>query len=54
MQIVALAYMRDVIRKTNEYYDEKTTSLSDYSILICNLPKREGMKKRLVQFINEK
>ena len=54
MQMVALAYMRDVIRKTNEYYDERTTSLSDYSVLLCNLPKKEGMKNRLRQFLDEK
>jgi hypothetical protein len=54
MQMVALAYLRDVIRKTNEYYDERTTSLSDYSILLCNLPKKEGMKNRLREFLDEK
>lgn len=54
MQMVGLAYMRDVIRKTNEYYDERTTSLSDYSILLCNLPKKDGMKNRLREFLDEK
>jgi hypothetical protein len=38
IHMAALIYIRDNIRKTIEYYDEKTTSLSDYSIIIKNLP----------------
>jgi hypothetical protein len=42
--ILALIYIRDAIRKTYEYYDEKTTSLSDYSIIIKNLPMKSGIQ----------
>ena len=50
MQMVALAYMRDVIGKTNRYYEERETSISNYSIFIRNLPKKEGMKNLLRDF----
>jgi hypothetical protein len=53
MQMVALAYMRDVIGKTNRYYEERETSISNYSIFIRNLPKKEGMKNLLREFFEK-
>ena len=47
----ALIYIRDNIRKTIEYYDEKTTSLSDYSFFMKNLPLKEGIQKDIRNFI---
>lgn len=36
-----------------EYYDEKTTSLSDFTILIKNLPRKEDIEKNLRSFLND-
>ena len=33
VQMGVLLYIRDLISKTRNYYDERTCSLSDYSIL---------------------
>jgi len=44
---MALLYMRDTIKKTNDYYDERTTSLSDYSIIINNLPHSIGIGAKI-------
>lgn len=48
----ALIYIRDNIRKTVEYYDEKTTSLSDYSFIMKNLPLKDGIQKDIKNFVN--
>lgn len=32
--LLALLYMRDRLRKINEYYDERSISYSDFSIII--------------------
>jgi hypothetical protein len=53
IHLVGLVYMRDMIRKTNDYYDERTTSLSDYSVLFRNLPKKLGTEKRIREFLRE-
>ncbi len=53
IHMLALIYIRDNIRKTIEYYDEKTTSLSDYSFLIKNLPKKNGIQGDIRRFVNE-
>ncbi len=47
IQIFALFYIRDVLRKTNEYYDERTTSLSDYSIFLTKMPKQKGLGRKI-------
>jgi hypothetical protein len=36
--------MRDTIRKTEEYYDERAISYSDYAVMIENLPTKENIK----------
>ncbi len=38
-----LLYIRDKIRKTNEYYDERSTTLSDYSVTLKHLPRKKGI-----------
>lgn len=45
--------MRDLIVKTIEYYDEKTTSLSDYSIQIKDIPLQDKVQSKINEFINE-
>lgn len=36
-----------------EYYDEKTTSLSDYSIQIKDIPLQDKVQQKIKGFINE-
>ncbi len=51
VQLGVLLYIRDLISKTRNYYDERTCSLSDYSILVTNIPERPGMRARLTHFL---
>jgi hypothetical protein len=51
IHLMALLYMRDTIKKTNDYYDERTTSLSDYSVMINGLPPHPGNGKRIRDFM---
>ncbi len=37
--------------KTLQYYDERTTSLSDYSMMFTDLPKKKGLKKYLQKLL---
>lgn len=53
VHLFALIYIRDNIRKTYEYYDEKTTSLSDYTLIIKKMPLKDGIQKNIKDFINE-
>ena len=39
-----------MIVKTNGYYDERTTSLSDYSLIINNIPKQLGVEAKIRKF----
>ena len=48
-----LLYMRDHIRKLEAYYDERNTSLSDYSVMMKNIPKIKNVKKKLVDFFQK-
>ncbi len=47
IHVAMLLYIRDLITKTRNYYDERTCSLSDYSILATKLPKKKGLRKNL-------
>lgn len=51
IHFLALLYIRDNINKTMQYYDERMTSLSDFSLIIKNLPLREGIQKSIRAFI---
>jgi hypothetical protein len=51
VQLGILLYVRDLITKTRNYYDERTCSLSDYSIIITNLPEKKGMRASLTNFL---
>lgn len=51
IQLAVLMYIRDLIGKTRSYYDERTCSLSDYSIIVYNLPKRTGTRRNLLKFL---
>ena len=47
LHLVVLLYIRDLMAKTRSYYDERTCSLSDYSILLKNLPQKKGTRAKL-------
>jgi hypothetical protein len=47
IQFGMLLYIRDLITKTRNYYDERTCTLSDYSVLVTKLPKKKGTRKNL-------
>lgn len=45
--------MRDNIKKLANYYDERNTSLSDYSIMMKNLPMTKGIQQKITRFFKE-
>jgi hypothetical protein len=51
IQLLCLAYVRDMISKTRNYYNERSTLISHYSVMIANLPKQAGADKRLRNFM---
>lgn len=53
LQLLALMYIRDNIRKKYEYFDERKKSLSHYSLLIKNLPLKNGIQQNIKDFINK-
>ena len=50
IHFVFLVYMRDNLIKLEAYYDERTTSLSDYTVLLKYLPKTKGVQKKIKNF----
>jgi hypothetical protein len=48
-----LLYIRDLITKTRNYYDERTCSLSDYSVMVTNLPRKKNTRKNLETFLEQ-
>lgn len=51
LHLAVLLYIRDLMAKTRSYYDERTCSLSDYSILLKNLPPKKGTKAKLMNLL---
>ena len=47
IQLLFLIYMRDKIIKLNSYYDERSASLSNYSLIMKNMPKKHGIQATL-------
>lgn len=45
--------MRDHITKLEAYYDERNTSLSDYSVILKNIPKQKNIQLKLKQFFQK-
>jgi hypothetical protein len=50
MHLGFLIYMRDKIMKLEAYYDERSTTLTDYSIIIKNIPKQKKLQAKLHEF----
>ncbi len=53
LQIMVLLYIRDILRKTSQYYDEREISPADFSILVENLPKCEQITKKINSFLKD-
>ncbi|EFX59898.1 hypothetical protein DAPPUDRAFT_346550 [Daphnia pulex] len=53
LHLGVLLYIRDLITKTRNYYDERTCSLSDYSVLVKNLPCKKGTRAKMALVLTE-
>lgn len=53
VQLMGLIYVRDTINKTRNYYDERTTLLSDYSVIFHNIPRETQTEQKLKRFLAE-
>ena len=47
-----LVYIRNRLIKFLGYYDERTTTPSDYAIIAKNLPPGPGIQQKLVRFFS--
>ena len=47
IQLAMLLFIRNRLTKNMSYYRERETTLSDYSVLIKELPKVPGIKKKV-------
>jgi len=53
IHLVALIGIRNNLLKEEQYYDERTCSLSDYSIIVSNLPQTHGVKKMVIKLFEK-
>jgi hypothetical protein len=52
IHVLALLYIKDKIIKTWEYYDEMESDLSDYAVMVKNIPDGvTEVRQRISQFI---
>jgi hypothetical protein len=53
IQLLGLIYIRDMIKKTRKYYNERSTLISHYSLMISNLPRQVGIDKKIREFMKK-
>lgn len=54
IHVLALLYIKDKISKTWEYYDEMESDLSDYAVIVKNIPEKvTGIKQRFEDFFSQ-
>lgn len=53
LTILYFIYMRDTLRKLIDYYDERCTTFSDYSILLKHLPKKINTKASIYSLLSQ-
>lgn len=54
IHVLALLYIKDKIIKTWEYYDEMESDLSDYAVIVKNIPEgTTNVRQRLTNFIGK-
>jgi hypothetical protein len=52
IHVLTLLYIKDKISKTWEYYDEMESDLSDYAVMVKNIPEgMSGIRERLKNFL---
>jgi hypothetical protein len=51
VQLLGLMYIRDVILKTLEYYEERNTLISDFAVIFMNLPQDVGVIAKIRGFL---
>lgn len=52
IHIFTLVYIREHLTKMKEYFDEKTTSPSDFSILMTDLAQSPGQKSSIRKILS--
>lgn len=45
--MLALVYIRDKLTKANSYYDEITTTMSDFSVILKDVPAVIGVQAKI-------
>lgn len=53
IHLIALIGIRNMLSKEGKYYDERTCSLSDYSVLVSNIPKIYNTGKSIRKLFKE-
>lgn len=53
IQLMALIYIRDKLTKANSYYDEISTTMSDYSLIIKDIPVTDRVQAKVRRMFNE-
>ena len=51
MHLLGLVYVRDTITKTRNYYDERTTLISDFAVIMHNIPRETHTEQKLKRFL---
>ena len=50
LHLCFLIYLRDKLIKLESYYDERTTSLSDYAVIMKNIPPQIKLMEKIKKF----
>lgn len=45
-------YIRNDMIKLEEYYRERSTDISDFAIIVKNLPRMPNIRKKIIRFFN--
>ena len=50
LHLIMLVYIRNKQNRLYNYYDEKTCSLSDYTVIMRRIPEEEGNKQKIKEY----
>ena len=53
IHLIALIAVRNMILKEEQYYDERTTLISKYSIILHNLPNVTNLKRKVKDWFEQ-
>lgn len=51
IQLLGLLYIRDTILKTLQYYEERSTLISDFAVMFIHLPQEAGIIAKIRSFL---